>query len=192
MPLFSRRHQGVILLLGAALLLLYAWRAHFWRPFPPPAPAPQTLIFVEVAGAVARPGVYSFTAPPTLPQLWQLTGGPGNPPAPGPNLPSGTKVEVDKDGKYRLGLMSGTQLLTLGLAIDLNRASQEDLEALPGIGPALALRIIAYRTAQGPFQKIEDLEQVSGIGTKKLAQLKPYIEIHPQPGRQKGGSQVRP
>ena len=177
MLLFSRRHQGVILLLGAALLLLYAWRAHFWRPFPPPAAAPQNLIFVEVAGAVARPGVYSFTAPPTLPQLWQLTGGPGNPPAPGPNLPSGTKVEVDKDGKYRLGLMSGTQLLTLGLPLDLNRATAADLEALPGIGPELARRIIAYRTAHGPFKTIGDLEKVSGIGTQKIESVKPFLII---------------
>jgi len=177
MPLFSRRHQGVILLLGAALLLLYAWRAHFWRPFPPPAAAPQTLIFVEVAGAVAHAGVFSFTTPPTLPQLWQLTGGPGNPPAPSPNLPSGTKVEVDKDGTYRLGLMSGTQLLTLGLPLDLNRATAEDLEALPGIGPELAKRIVAYRQKNGPFKTVDDLKKVSGIGAKKLEQIKVYIII---------------
>jgi competence protein ComEA len=177
MPLFSRRHQGVILLLGAALLLLYAWRAHFWRPFPPPAAAPQNLIFVEVAGAVAHAGVFSFTTPPTLPQLWQLTGAPGNPPPPGPALPSGTRVEVDKDGKYRLGSMSGTQLLTLGLPLDLNRATAADLEALPGIGPELARRIIDYRTAHGPFKRIDDLEEVSGIGSKKVEKIKPYIII---------------
>jgi competence protein ComEA len=73
--------------------------------------------------------------------------------------------------------MAGARLLTLGLAIDINTAAPEDLEALPGIGPVLAKRIVDFRRERGPFKKVEDLEQVSGIGPKKLAQLQPYIEI---------------
>jgi competence protein ComEA len=76
--------------------------------------------------------------------------------------------------------MPGTRLLTLGLPLDLNRASAEDLEAVPGIGPALARRIVEYRQVHGPFQKIDDLEEkVLGFGKKKVEKIKPYLIINP-------------
>ena len=86
-------------------------------------------------------------------------------------------MEVTPDGGYRLAAMSGAQLLTLGLPLDLNRATAEDLDAIPGIGPALAQRIVDYRQAHGPFKKIEDLMEVSGIGPENLQKLKPYLGL---------------
>ena len=64
LPYFSRSQLGVILLLGAALLGLYAWRAHVLFPPSPPPPGTMSLAFVEVTGQVAHPGVYSFPKPP--------------------------------------------------------------------------------------------------------------------------------
>ena len=61
------------------------------------------------------------------------------------------------EGGYRVAAMSGAQLVTLGLPLDLNRATAQDLDALPGLGPALAQRIVDYRQAHGPFKQIEDL-----------------------------------
>ncbi len=81
------------------------------------------------------------------------------------------------DGGYRVTAMPGAQLLTLGLTIDLNRATAQDLDAIPGIGPALAKRIVDYRNAHGPFKKIEDLIEVSGIGPQNLQKLKPYLGL---------------
>lgn len=177
MRYFSRSQQGVILLLGAALLLLWAWRDHFG--FSPAAPPARTLdqVFVEVAGNIPRPGVLVFPQPPPLSAVLAQAGaapasGPGD-----PTLSSGTRVEAAGEGQYRLGRMSGPQLLTLGLTLDLNHATAADLDGLPGIGPVLAQRIIDYRQAHGPFQKIDDLEQVSGIGPKKLEKLKPHVFI---------------
>ncbi|HES58065.1 MAG TPA: helix-hairpin-helix domain-containing protein, partial [Firmicutes bacterium] len=55
--------------------------------------------------------------------------------------------------------------------LDINAASAEELEQLPGIGPVLAGRIAEYREAHGPFRSLDELRKVSGIGEKKLAAL---------------------
>ncbi|NLG83055.1 MAG: helix-hairpin-helix domain-containing protein, partial [Firmicutes bacterium] len=59
--------------------------------------------------------------------------------------------------------------------LNVNRASASEFEAVPGIGPALAARIVAYRQANGPFTSLEDLLNVEGIGQKTLALVKPYL-----------------
>jgi competence protein ComEA len=163
-------------------LFLWAWRANFGLPPAPPPAQNLNPVFVEVTGVVTHPGVYSFDHPPTLPEVWQKAGGGTPAPDKAVKLASGSRVEISKGGVYQLGRMNGRQLLTLGLAIDLNQATQNDLEALPGIGPVIAGRIIDYRQKHGPFKRIDDLEQVSGIGPKKLAQIKPYLLINETDG----------
>lgn len=64
-------------------------------------------------------------------------------------------------------------------AIDLNLSTAQELEALPGIGPTLAKRIIDHRMQVGAFQSIQALEQVKGIGKKKLQALRPLLKISP-------------
>ena len=59
--------------------------------------------------------------------------------------------------------------------LDINAASAEELADLPGIGEVLARRIVDYRTANGPFETVEELLSVSGIGEKKLAGLEGRI-----------------
>lgn len=59
--------------------------------------------------------------------------------------------------------------------LDLNTASAEQLDALPGVGPATAQKIIDYRQAHGPFRSVDELEAVPGIGPSKLAQLKGLV-----------------
>jgi len=61
--------------------------------------------------------------------------------------------------------------------ININKADIEKLKSLPGVGDALAQRIITYRNENGKFKSIEDLKNVSGIGNKKYDSLKEYIEI---------------
>ena len=60
---------------------------------------------------------------------------------------------------------------------NLNEITAEQLDELPGIGPALAERIIAHRDANGPFVRIEQLNDVKGIGDKTMEKLKPYLFV---------------
>lgn len=59
--------------------------------------------------------------------------------------------------------------------ININKANQEELEKLPGIGPSIALKIINYRNENGKFSSIDDLKRVSGIGENKFENIKAYI-----------------
>jgi competence protein ComEA len=180
MPSFSRAQLGILLMVAALLFSLYVWRGHSgWFSADGQVTKPQPVV-VEITGAVAHPGVYSFGAPPTLLAVWRQAGGPEPLPTSDKTLPSETRVEVSAGGAYCLGHMSAEHLLTMGLALDVNTATAQDLEALPGVGPVLAQRIIEYRQARGPFQKIDDLLAVHGIGRKKLAQLKPLITVASQ------------
>ena len=75
-------------------------------------------------------------------------------------------VDISKDDRPSRELL---------FQVDPNTAQAYELLALPGIGPALADRILEFRQANGPFQKAEDLERVYGIGPKKREQIEPYL-----------------
>ena len=63
--------------------------------------------------------------------------------------------------------------------INLNTATALELETLPGIGPAMAARILEYREKNGPFQKIEELMNIQGIGERVFLRLRPQITVTP-------------
>jgi competence protein ComEA len=63
--------------------------------------------------------------------------------------------------------------------INVNLASAEELDDLPGIGPSLAARIVAYREAHGPFRTVDDLLAVSGIGPKTLDRFRDLVTADP-------------
>jgi competence protein ComEA len=64
-----------------------------------------------------------------------------------------------------------------GRLVALNRASAADLQRLPGVGPGLAARILAYRKRVGRFQRVEELREVQGIGEKRLARMAPQVDL---------------
>ena len=69
------------------------------------------------------------------------------------------------------------------LVIDINQAQAEDFQKLPGIGPALAGRIVAYRKKHGPFRRVEDLLIVRGIGHKKWKVIRPFLKVSGEAGK---------
>ena len=76
----------------------------------------------------------------------------------------------------KLGKMAGKAASAAQQLLDINTATAEQLQQLPGIGEKIAERTVKYREENGPFSKAEDLLNVEGIGEKKMEKIKPLIE----------------
>ena len=74
-----------------------------------------------------------------------------------------------------------------GERLDVNRATDVDLDRLPGIGPAKAAQIVADRNARGPFRTLEDLARVQGLGERTLERLAPFLSVPSGAGRARSG-----
>ena len=172
----SRSQQAIILGLGFGLVCLWVWQTGLVSPASPPSNSPEHC-YIEVRGDIPYPGIRVFSACPSLQEVWETAGGRGILPNGSQVLTSGSTIRISEDGGVILERMAGPDLLTLGLAIDPNKATATDLEAIPGIGPVLARRIIEFREEQGPFQHVEDLLAVKGLGPGKLKKISSYLEV---------------
>jgi competence protein ComEA len=151
----------------------------FYGRSPPPPAAPAvdpsetaaTTMVVHIAGAVLEPGLVSLTVPARVADAIDAAGGA----APTADLGAVNLADPVRDGEQIVVPTTGEATdLTSGL-VDLNRAGTTDLAGLNGIGPVLAERIVAYREEHGPFEAVEDLLDVPGIGEAKLALLRPAV-----------------
>jgi len=139
-----------------------------------PAHRAAALLVVDVAGGVRRPGLYRLRQGSRVADAVARAGGPRanaevalvNLAAP---LADGEQVVVPQRGAA--GAAAGSP----NAPVDLNTASAEQLDALPGIGPATAAKIVQYRQAHGPFRSADDLDAVPGIGPSRIAQLKGLV-----------------
>ncbi|MFH1765007.1 MAG: helix-hairpin-helix domain-containing protein [Gemmatimonadota bacterium] len=92
------------------------------------------------------------------------------------NRSGGGKVLTSRLGPEGVGLAGPSDSVSLpGTRVDLNRASSEELQSLPGIGPALAQRILDSRRQDGPFQTPDDLLRVRGVGPATLARIRALV-----------------
>jgi len=90
--------------------------------------------------------------------------------------PSTVPTRVAQAATVVTSVRSHVKPASLGRArVDPNRATMEDLQTLPGIGPVLARRVVDRRTSHGPYRRLEDLLEVKGIGKKRLDQLRPFV-----------------
>lgn len=94
-------------------------------------------------------------------------------------LEDGEKIYIPKKGEeIENNLISSyNNSSTINNKININKATQTELETIPGIGPSTALKIINYRKENGKFSKIEDIKNISGIGDAKFESMKNYISV---------------
>jgi competence ComEA-like helix-hairpin-helix protein len=93
----------------------------------------------------------------------------------------GDGVEFDPNGlcTRHAGAMSADMRIVVGLPLDLNRASAQDLELVNGIGPKLAAAIVHDRDQNGAYGSVDDLSRVRGIKPATLKKLRPYVAVLP-------------
>jgi competence protein ComEA len=75
--------------------------------------------------------------------------------------------------------LGGLELVHLGRPVDLNRATVDDLAAVPGIGPGLAAEVVREREERGPFGSPDSLRRVRGIGPVRLERARPWVRVSP-------------
>jgi competence protein ComEA len=137
-------------------------------------------IFVDVTGAVNNPGVYTLTGRSRVIDAIKAAGDS----APGADLSTINLARVLNDGEQiyvdSTVVNSSGQRVSKKVPsgpININRATLRQLDALDGIGPVIAGRIIEYRKKNGSFLTVDDLQKVSGIGAAKFAQIKSKVRI---------------
>jgi competence protein ComEA len=160
-------------------------------PAKPGDPSAREQVFVHVAGAVRRPGLYRLDPSARVAEALQLAGGPlRRAELTAVNLAArvadGQQVIVPVAGRaggaavapgaaVAGGAPGGTGGVA-GAKISLGTATAEQLEELDGIGPTLAERIIEYRDAQGGVTSLDQLAEVDGIGEQRLASLREGLQ----------------
>jgi len=189
---------GVVLIGG--LVGYLAWRrppaapasspAEEWLPRE--APSPQAgrrssqpagrSLRIQIVGAVRRPGHYTLPTASRVEQAVKAAGGF----APGADaqqvnlaryITDGELIRIPLARQVERPLRHAAAPTAASGVVRLNYATREELEALPGVGPKTAQRILDYRARYGPFRRLEDLLLVPRIGPKTLDRLRPLISL---------------
>jgi len=183
---FSHNQKRALGLVAAIVLLLSVFiviRGNTQSSAAPeivPVTIAEPEIFVDVTGAVNKPGVYTLTVKSRVIDAIKAAGDS----APGADLSTINLARVLNDGEQiyvdSLVMNSSGQRVskkTPSGPININRATARQLDALDGIGPVIAARIVEYRKINGSFLSVDDLQKVSGIGAAKFAQIKSKVRI---------------
>jgi len=131
---------------------------------------PSTSVVVDVSGAVRTPGVITVPAGSRVTDAITAAGGALHP----RDLDALNLARPVVDGEQIM--VGGAAVVTAGKP-SVNAASLEQLDAIAGVGPVLAQRILDFRTAHGPFTSLEQLDEVSGVGQALLARLREALSL---------------
>lgn len=175
---------------GGVLIVVVALGAAAWFGINQPAtlpaagatatqPAPDEGLTVHVSGAVVHPGLVSVPSGARIADVVSAAGGA----LPDADLRALNLAAPVRDGEQvavpdrsEAGAVAGGAVDGSG-RVRINLADATELQALPGVGPVLAERILAYRNERGPFTAVEDLLEVSGIGEGKLSSLRDAVVV---------------
>ncbi|WP_344323247.1 ComEA family DNA-binding protein [Kitasatospora putterlickiae] len=147
--------------------------------------ASDPVVVVDIGGRVASPGVHTLPGGSRVADALRMAGGP----LPGTDTGNLNLARVLADGEQILvGEPSPQPAAGAGTGpppaeaskrpVSLNRATLEQLDTLPGVGPTLAQRIIAFRASHGgAFRSLDQLRQVSGIGERTYSELRPLLTL---------------
>jgi len=143
-----------------------------------PATATTAEIVVDVGGRVRHPGLVTLPTGSRVADAIAAAGGPLRP----ADLARINLAARVSDGQLLLIGVPGASAESSGASggggpVDLNSATVDQLDALPGVGPVLAQRIVDWRQAHGGFRTIDDLQQVPGIGPRKFSDLKALVAV---------------
>lgn len=191
----------VLVLVGGVRV---AWAVRDSQPRTIPDPPPQsalepaatdsvtspTMLVVHVAGQVGRPGIVRLQSGDRVVDAVEAAGGAtSEADLAAVNLArpvvDGEQVYVPLPGELPPAPASGGSAAGSGgsgggsAVVDLNTADASALDSLPGIGPVLAERIIAWRTEHGRFTSVDELGEVSGIGDRLLSQMRDRVRVGP-------------
>ena len=161
----------------------------------PRVTTPGTVAVVYVVGAVARPGLYHLPVGSRVDDAVRSAGGlligaDRSAVNLAERVSDGEEIAVPKTGDAaaprtrrttRSAKHRGRRASSPPLAVDpvdLNAADVATLEQLPGVGPALAQRIVAYRELNGPFVSLDELADVAGMTDRRVEQVAPFLIVH--------------
>lgn len=146
------------------------------------APVEMSLV-VDVQGEVINPGVYQLPAGSRVGDAIKAAGGVQK----GSDSSTVNLARFIEDGEQIY--VSNVDVIEQGRSgqnsnrivgqgrLNVNRANESELDGLPGVGPVLAQRIIAYRNEHGNFGAVEDLQKVAGIGPAKFSELRTFVTV---------------
>lgn len=148
-----------------------------------PTPTPAARLKVHVLGEVRRPGVVTLPEGARVQDALAAAGGLTKRAKPGElNLAApvadGAQLVIGRANSQLRASTSGSGGTASGTAkIDLNTATVDQLDTLPGVGPVTAQKILAWRSAHGRFRSVAELQEVDGIGPKSYAEIAPHVRV---------------
>ncbi|MEV0822724.1 ComEA family DNA-binding protein [Nonomuraea rubra] len=178
--------------LATAVAIFFIWQSKpSPQPLPPPTPmspiaptppaATSTKVTVHVTGKIRNPGVYRLPTGARVADAVTAAGGVSRSASTGSlnlarRLIDGEQIVVGATSPQAAqpGLPATDPAATI---LDLNSATTDQLEQLPGVGEVLAARITEFRTTRGGFTSIEQLREVTGIGPRKFEEIKPKVRV---------------
>jgi competence ComEA-like helix-hairpin-helix protein len=180
------QNLGALMILVVSLAVYGGSLLNDRYPLPETSPAwgnqVPGMIAAEVRGSRDADGLYFLPEGMAIATIVKVIGMEGKIEPANESFSSDTGYIIcAENGMLKISAMPTIRRLTLGMPIDLNRASAEELSHVPGIGERLAAQIVQLRQLRRQFESVSDLMAVQGIKERKLNNLKKYLTVRPDP-----------